>query len=188
MGWAGQALTVALLAFGSGADPAIPQSWPIDSTNSHAQFAVRTLWFTHKRGRFGLLHGELLRSGNNQDVVDAWIDVRSLAMDDGAMLEQALGPDFFDVQHYPQVHFVSAPFADAMLREGGTLEGMLDLHGRDQSVSLTLLPSRCPAQPLACAVRVHGAVSRRAFGMRAHRGLLSDRVVLDLDISLDKQG
>lgn len=187
MTWAGQALAIVLLTLGSGTGAAIPQSWPIDSASSRAQFAVRTLWFTHKRGRFELLHGELFRSGNNQDVVDAWIDVRSLAMDDGTMLEQALGPDFFDVQHYPQVHFISKPFADAMLWEGGTLEGMLDLHGRRRTVSFTLLPSRCPAQPLACAVRVHGELSRRAFGMRAHRGLLSDRVVLDLDISLGKQ-
>jgi polyisoprenoid-binding protein YceI len=145
---------------------------------------VRTLWFTHERGRFDGVHGEMRQTGPDRDVVDAWIDGDSLSMDDPDALTQARGPNFFDVAQYPRIHFVSSPFASAALGNGGTLDGILDLHGQRRWVQFTLLPSACPAQPLTCAVRVHGTLSRSAFEMRAHRGLLSDKVVLDLDIVL----
>lgn len=160
------------------------QSWSIDNAHSHANFSVRTLWFTHVRGRFNALSGELRDLDAQRDVVDAWIDTAALAMDNADALDEARGAGFFDVARYPRIHFVSAPFPASALAAGGALQGTLELHGQRQPAHFTLLPSACPAQPLGCAVRVHGALSRGEFGMRAHRGLLSDRVTLDLHIVL----
>lgn len=175
-----------MLAFAAHADA--PQTWPISSQHSFVQFSVRTLWFTHERGRFEAVYGQLRRSGAERDVVDAWIDAGSLQMDDTRALEEARGPGFFDVAKYPRIHFVSLPFADALLREGGTLEGILDLHGERRWVQFTLQPSACPEQPLTCAIQLQGKLSRSAFGMRAHRALLSDKVALDLNIVLGEPG
>jgi polyisoprenoid-binding protein YceI len=170
------------------ANAAPNEAWPIDSAHSSARFSVRTLWFTHERGVFDGVHGELRRGDGGRDVVDAWIETGSLAMDDADTLREAQGPGFFDVAQYPRIHFMSSSFASAALSEGGTLEGILDLHGQRRWVQFTLLPSECPARPLTCSIRVHGTLSRSAFGMRAHRGLLSDKVVLDLDILLGTSG
>ena len=175
-----------MLAFGAHADA--PQTWPISSQHSVVQFSVRTLWFTHERGRFDAVYGQLRRSEVERDVVDAWIDAASLQMDDADTLQQARGPGFFDVAQYPRIHFMSSPFGDALLRDGGTLEGILDLHGERRWVQFTLLPSSCPEQPLTCAIRLQGKLSRSAFGMRAHRALLSDKVALDLNIVLGGPG
>ena len=159
-------------------------SWPIDSAHSRAQFSVRTLWLAHERGEFTSLHGELRRVDGDRDVVDAWIDASSLSMDDADALKEAQGPGFFDVANRPRIHFVSAPFPADALVHGGTLEGTLELHGERRMVHFTLQPSDCPGQPLACAVRVSGTLSRGDFGMHAHRGWLSDRVALNLNIVL----
>jgi polyisoprenoid-binding protein YceI len=180
------ALFALALAFAARADA--PQTWPISSQRSSVQFSVRTLWFTHERGRFDAVYGQLQRSEADRDVVDAWIDAGSLQMDDADALEQARGPSFFDVAQYPRIHFVSSPFADTLLRDGGALEGILDLHGERRWVQFTLLPSSCATQPLTCAIRLRGTLSRSAFGMRAHRALLSDKVALDLDIVLGEPG
>lgn len=174
-----------LLALACGSATA-SENWPIDDAHSSARFSVRTLWFTHERGTFDGVHGELRRNDADRDVVDAWIDATNLAMDDAHALQEALGPRFFDVARYPRIHFESYPFADATLRDGGALVGVLDLHGQRRWVQFTLLPSACPGQPLACPIRVRGTLSRSAFDMRAHRGLLSDKVALDLDIMLDQ--
>ncbi|HEX6613474.1 MAG TPA: YceI family protein [Rhodanobacteraceae bacterium] len=174
-----------LLALACGSATA-SEIWPIDDAHSSARFSVRTLWFTHERGTFDGVHGELRRNDADRDVVDAWIDATNLAMDDAHALQEALGPRFFDVAQYPRIHFESYPFADATLRDGGALAGVLDLHGQRRWVQFTLLPSACPGQPLACPIRVRGTLSRSAFDMRAHRGLLSDKVALDLDIMLDQ--
>ena len=173
-----------LLLLACAAANATPGVWPIDSAHSSARFSVRTLWFTHERGRFDGVHGEMRRNDAGRDVVDAWIDADSLSMENPDALKQARGPSFFDVAQYPRIHFVSSSFAPDALAEGGTLEGILALHGQRRWVQFTLLPSTCPAQPLTCPIRVHGTLSRSAFEMRAHRGLLSDKVVLDLDIVL----
>jgi len=180
------ALFALALAFAARADA--PQTWPISSQRSFVQFSVRTLWFTHQRGRFDAVYGQLQRSEADRDVVDAWIDAASLQMDDADALEQARGPGFFDVAQYPRIHFVSSPFADTLLRDGGTLEGILDLHGERRWVQFTLLPSSCATQPPTPTTSSGRARSRRAFGMRAHRALLSDKVALDLDIVLGEPG
>jgi polyisoprenoid-binding protein YceI len=179
---------VLLLALACTSTQAAQEIRPIDSAHSSARFSVRTLWFTHERGYFDGVHGELRRDDAYRDVVDAWIDAGNLSMDDAAALKTARGPDFFDVLEYPRIHFVSSPFAPAALSTGGMLEGILDLHGQRRWVQFTLLPSSCPAQPLGCPIRVQGTLSRSAFEMRAHRGLLSDKVVLDLDIVLGEPG
>ncbi|HEY3521738.1 MAG TPA: YceI family protein [Rhodanobacteraceae bacterium] len=158
--------------------------WPIDGSRSRAHFSVRTLWFTHERGEFQAVHGELRQIDARHDAVDAWIDTASLSMDDEDALNEATGPGFFDVANFPRIHFASTPFAAEALRDGGALEGTLELHGLKRDARFQLEPSQCPAQPLTCPVRVKGTLSRSAFGMRAHRGWLSDRVSLEMNIVL----
>ncbi|MEO6968139.1 MAG: YceI family protein [Rhodanobacteraceae bacterium] len=181
---AGAALLLAAGASAAAVSASIDH-WSIDPAHSHASFSVRTLWFTHVQGRFLALNGELRGVDAQRDVVDAWIDTGDLAMDDADALAQARGPGFFDTAHYPRIHFVSAPFPADALASGGALQGTLELHGERHPAQFTLLPSACPAQPLTCPVQVNGALSRGEFGMRAHRGLLSDRVILDLHIVLE---
>ncbi|MDQ2972306.1 MAG: YceI family protein [Rhodanobacteraceae bacterium] len=180
-----QAIVFAIAAIRFVGAAAADSSWSIDAARSHASFNVRTLWFTHVQGRFDALRGELRSIDAQRDVVDAWIDANDLAMDGADALAEARGPGFFDVERYPRIHFVSAPFPVASLAGGGTLQGELELHGQRHPAQFTLLPSTCPAQPLTCPVRVHGTLARGEFGMHAHRGLLSDRVSLDLHIVLD---
>lgn len=183
-GWPTAVLITAALLLDMGAAFAAASSWPIDTAHSSAQFSVRTLWFTHERGSFDALYGELRSYDAQHDVVDAWIDAGSLRMDDAGALAEARGAGFFDVAHYPRIHFVSAPFPVDALAGGGALQGILDLRGERVPVQFTLLPSACPAQPPSCAIHVQGDLSRGAFGMHTHRGLLSDRVALDLNIVL----
>lgn len=175
-----------LLVLSSGA--AVAGVWPIDHARSQVRFSVRTLWFTHERGAFDGVRGELRTVDAQHDVVDAWIEAGSLSMDDEDALREARGPGFFDVANYPRIHFVSAPFPASALRDGGALAGMLVLHGQRREANFELQPSRCPERPLACPVQVNGTVSRSAFGMRSRRALLSDHVALEMIIALGEPG
>ena len=162
--------------------------WSIDPAHSQVQFAVRKFWFAHVRGTFPALSGTLrrldTRIGIDLGRVDASLAVDHLRMDDAGERVHALGPGFFDASQFPVIRFDSDPFPLDELIAGGTLRGMLDLHGKRHPVTLTLLPSACPRRPLDCVIRVHGSISRSAFGMHAWRGVLSDKVELDLGISL----
>lgn len=164
------------------------RTWPIDPAQSQVQFGVRKFWFAHVRGTFPALSGSLrridTRIGADLGEVDADIEVAGLRMDDANDRTRALGPDFFDAARFPTIHFDSDPFPIAELVTGGALRGMLALHGERHPVTLTLQASDCPRQPLGCVIRAHGAISRSAFGMRDLRGVLSDKVELDLRIRL----
>ncbi|MBS0431589.1 MAG: YceI family protein [Proteobacteria bacterium] len=181
-----RAAVALLLLFGGGAAAALV--WPIDPAHSQAQFSVRTLWFTHERGVFSGVRGELRAIDAEHDVVDAWIDAGSLHMDDRNALREARGPGFFDSGEHPRIHFVSAPFPVSALRDGGVLEGSLELRGQRRDTRFELQPSRCPARPLDCPVQVNGSISRSAFGMHGRRALLSDRVSLELHIVVGEPG
>lgn len=170
--------------------PASPATttWPVDPARSQAQFSVRKFWFAHARGTFPQLEGVLRRidtaSGSDLATVTASIDVAALVMDDPGPRKHALGPGFFDATRYPLARFKSDPFPLAELASGGTVHGMLLLHGQRHPVSFTLQASDCPKQPLLCVIRVSGNVSRSDFGMHAWRGLVGDKVELSLRIQL----
>lgn len=181
------ALALALLlpsyAFAAAWTPA-PQIWSIDPAQSQAQFSVRKLWFVHERGSFPQVHGTLRRIdthiGADLAEVDATVDVARLLMNDPDHRVHALGPKFFEAARYPWIRFDSDPFPSNELVTGATVRGMLTLHGERHPVALKLRPSTCPRQPLACVIRVQGTIMRSTFGMRAWRGVLSDKVQLDL--------
>jgi polyisoprenoid-binding protein YceI len=168
------------------------QTWPIDPAQSLAQFSVRKFWFAHERGTFPDLHGSLrridTRIGADLAEVEATLAVADLQMDDADDRKHALGKSFFDATRYPVIRFESDPFPLSELTEGGILRGLLTLHGERHPVTFALLPSDCPRQPLECVIRVRGAISRSLFGMRAWRGVLSDKVELDLRIRLVPAG
>jgi polyisoprenoid-binding protein YceI len=182
------ALALLLLpAFGTaGETPA--RTWPIDPARSQVQFTVRKFWFAHVRGTFPALSGTLYRLdthiGADLGRVDADLDVAGLLMDDPGDRARALGAGFFDAAKFPSIHFDSDPFPLDELVAGGTLRGILSLHGERHPIALALQPSDCPRQPLECVIRVHGSISRSAFGMHGWRGVLSDKVGLDLRIVL----
>ena len=164
------------------------RSWPIDAAQSQVQFSVRKFWFAHVRGTFPALTGTVRRIdthiGADLVQVDAELDVDRLQMDDPRVRAHAFGPNFFDGARYPVIRFQSDPFPLTELREGGELHGLLELHGERHPVALTLQASDCPRQPFACAIRLHGDISRAAFGMHAWRAVLSDKVGLDLRLRL----
>lgn len=183
-------MVLAALGIAQAAETA--QTWSIDPAQSQVQFGVRKFWFAHVRGTFPGLSGTLHRIdthiGADLGRVDADLAVDGLQMDDADDRTRALGTGFFDAARFPSIHFDSDPFPMSELAAGGMLRGMLNLHGERHPVTLALEPSDCPRQPLRCVIRVHGTISRSAFGMRGWRAVLSDKVELDLRIVLRSSG
>lgn len=183
------ALALLLLPlFGAALAADAGQTWTIEPAQSQVQFQVRKFWFAHVRGTFPTLSGTLRRIdthiGADLVRVEADLAVAGLRMDDADDRERALGDGFFDAARFPAIHFDSDPFPMQELVAGGALRGMLDLHGQRHPVKLALQPSDCPRQPLQCVIRARGTISRSAFGMHGWRGVLSDKVQLDLRIVL----
>jgi polyisoprenoid-binding protein YceI len=161
-------------------------SYRIDGANSQAVFGVRLLWLHEISGRFRHIDGAVL-AGPTDDtvVVRANIAVDSVMMDSSRMRRWVLAPDFFDAAEYPFIRFVSDPLPWTTLKQGGPLPGRLSLRGVTAPMSFMLHPLYCTgSSPVSCRISLNGTIQRGDFGMVAHRAALSDRVELNLAITL----
>jgi polyisoprenoid-binding protein YceI len=174
-------LIIALLAR-SGSANAVEQVLVLDADRSHATFEVKVLYIIGLHGEFGSVRGTL-RADQVTASVDATIDTNAVHMRNRHYENWAKSAEFFDAEHFPQIHFASEPFPLQRLAGGGEISGTLTIRGIRQPALFTLAPADCAA-PLsgACAVAASGTIRRSDFGMHSRRGALADKVDLSLAI------
>jgi polyisoprenoid-binding protein YceI len=181
----GPLLWIALLiAQADAAQPADPQILELDAARSHAAFEVKVLYLIGLHGEFGSVHGSLgVNHTHGMATVDATIDTNAVHMRNRRYETWTRSAEFFDAQHYPQIHFASDAFPVARLTEGGEIAGTLTIRGIARHAQFTLDKPDCDAALAgACALAAAGTIRRSEFGMRSRRGTLSDKVDLDLYI------
>lgn len=165
--------------------PAI-ETRPFDSARSSAQFEVKVLWLIGVHGHFGKVEGSVtIDRAAGTATADARIDAERITMRTRSYEDWAKSDEFFDARAFPLIHFTSKPFALALLRRGGEINGTLRLRGIDHDVALTVRPSTCPeAIARDCPVEASGTIRRSEFGMKSRRGTVSDDVELRFSIFL----
>lgn len=158
----------------------------IDPAQSHADFGVRLFWLTTINGRFGHIEGDItLSATRDAAVVEARIDVDSINMSSERFRRWVLAPEFFDVEHYPTIRFVSEPVMLDTLQQGGELFGSLTIRGITRPAHFQLVSAPCVrGKPYECEIEVRGTIQRSDFGMTGHRTALSDNVDLGMSIKL----
>lgn len=112
-------------------------TWQLDSAHSSAHFSVRHMMISNVKGQFSGISGtavldleDLTRSS-----VDVTIDVQTINTLDQQRDAHLKGPDFFDVEKYPTMHFRSTKVE---VEDEGELRvtGDLTLHGTTKPVVL----------------------------------------------------
>jgi polyisoprenoid-binding protein YceI len=158
---------------------------PIDPRRSSARFLVTLRLRGPAEGRLPGVTGRLLGSAATGWRVRVRLDAQGLRFDGPRWMERSTrSPAFLAVDRYPAIRFDSEPFDDATLHAGGVLRGQLTLRGHRRPVVFDLLPSTCAHPGRDCDIRVQGAVSRRDFGMVAHRTMVLDTVELHIRVRL----
>lgn len=169
---------------------AAAQALRIDPARSHADFRVRVFWVRSMGGRFDRVggHVDLFDHGRSMQV-QAWIDTTSVDMHKPRYERWLLSPQFFDAARYPRIRFLSGEVPTAELVQGGIVHGLVTIRGVTRAVDFRMSPDSCP-QPgiLDCRVQLRGRIDRSDFGIDSHRTIISDRVKLDLVITLRPVG
>ncbi len=157
---------------------------PLDSARSHAEFHVHVMWVIPVTGRFGAVNGTIsIDHFRSTAQVDARIAADAVKMRDEDYETWVKSAEFFDVEHYPEIHFLSDPFALSRLDTGGEVTGTLEMRGSKQSVYFVLEPSACLGHATYhCPGSAQGQIRRSDFGMHSRRSTLSDKVEIDLMI------
>lgn len=171
-----------------------PGTYTIDASHSNIEFAVRHMMISTVKGRFGDAQGTVVIPENGQPTVDLTIQTASIDTRAEQRDQHLRSPDFFDVETYPVMRFVSTRVERT--GEGYTLIGDLTIKDVTRPVTLNVTEEGAGVDPWGnqkAAFSATGKINRGDFGLSWNAALetggvlVSDEVKLFIDAQLLKQ-
>jgi polyisoprenoid-binding protein YceI len=162
----------------------------IETEHSEFGFAV-TSSLREVRGQFHQVQGGMAVDtlGLEDDQVLVAIRTASLETNCDFIEGMLRGENFFDVEHYPEILFVSTRF-EWVTQTRATLTGDLTLHGVTRPVTfdvqLTNLFGEHAEDPDTILVRATSSIRRSDFGMKAIPSVVDDVVRLGMNVRARK--
>lgn len=174
------------------------RTWDLDVTHAELGFKVRHMMVSWTKGKFDKFSGslELDEADVTRSKVSVSIDASSVNTNVKDRDDHLRSADFFDVEKFPKITFVSSRFEKAGERLRVT--GALTIHGVTKQVVLD-------AEPLPAAVkdpwgnwrtgtRATTKLSRKDYGLVWNKALeaggiaVGDEVELSLDVEFMRKG
>lgn len=160
----------------------------IDAQHSDVHARVGFFGIASKTARFPAITGgiELDPAHLDSMKLDVTLDATALEAGDSVTLKRLKGPDFFDVDHHPQVRFVGR----SMTMTGpvtAVVSGDLTARGVTRptalNVSFTVPPAKASGRD---AIRLSGRakIDRTEFGMTAYRLIVAKNVTISIDTQM----
>lgn len=162
------------------------QVYSLNQKFGHIAFSVTHLGLFSSQGSFGRFQARLVLDAKHPEHTRISVDVNaaSIAMpwqDGTAMLRS---PDFFDVQHHPDVRFMSTS-VEKIAPDRYAIRGQIEIRGVVRPIVLDARLVRGQADAAggagAADFVVTGELNRSAFGMTADKMFISDKVEITID-------
>lgn len=157
----------------------------VDGARSRAGFTLVTRWGQPVEGLFPVLEGRLTRLADGRQQVRLSLstaDVEIIGNQRRTYLTR--GGGFFDAERYPWVTFVSDPFDERLLVEGGQLPGVLQIRDVQRRETFSVAPARCARPARDCPVVAQGEVDRTRYGMNRWALAIGASVRFQLDLRI----
>ena len=167
-------------------------TWVLDPAHSEVTFSLRHMMISKVRGEFGLKSATIEAPANPLEAkVTASVDAASISTGDQNRDNHLRSADFFDVETYPTIDFVST----GVRYEGGDflVDGDLTMHGVTKPVTFELEFGGFGTDPYGnykAGATAKSVVNREDFGLTWNAALESGGVLVgkDVTITLDLQG
>ena len=165
-------------------------TYAIDASHSNVEFAVKHMMITTVKGRFGDVKGTVTLPESGQPVVDVTIGAGSIDTRVEARDTHLKSADFFDVEKYPELRFVSTKVQRT--DDGYKLTGDLTIRGVTKPVTLTVTEEGTGVDPWGnqkAAYSATGKFSRSEFGLNWNAALETGGVLVsdEVKIAIDAQ-
>jgi polyisoprenoid-binding protein YceI len=159
--------------------------WAVDPVHSSINFAVTHNGVTTFRSGFEGYEARL--SGGEQPRLEGTVEVASIQIDEEMLKGHLLSPEFFDVQRFPHLRFVSSELS---VGEDGTLRvaGELEIHGEKRQVEASGRFAQLGEDAYGKArvgLALEATVDRRNFGLDWQAQLPSGGDVLDYAVTIN---
>ena len=171
-----------------------PGTHAIDATHSNVEFAVKHMMISTVKGRFGDVSGTVTVPASGEPTVDVTINAASIDTRVDARDNHLRSADFFDVEKYPTLRFVSS--SAKRTDDGYTLTGNLTIRGVTKPVTLEVTDEGTGIDPWGntkSAFSARGRINRNDFGLTWNAALetggvlVSEEVKLAFDVQLVAQ-
>src|SRR2546423_896219 len=139
-------------------------TWTIDPTHTEVSFAVRHLMISTVKGRFADVKGTAIIPESGQPTLDVTLGVASIDTRVEQRDTHLRSADFFDVEKYPEIRFVSTQAEPS--DDGWTLTGDLTMHGVTKPVTLAVTSEGAARDPWGndrMGFSARGKLDRSAF-------------------------
>lgn len=169
--------------------------WALDLSHSELMFRVKHLMISDVKGYFRSFSAEIQGENLMTSTIRASIDATSIFTNDASRDGHLKGPDFFDVEQYPEITFESTSFRKTD-DENYILSGQLTMRGITRPVTLQAEFGGVNKDPWGnekAAFAVHGKINRKDWGLNWNAALeaggvlVSDDVRISAEIQLVKQ-
>lgn len=169
-----------------------PGTWVLDPSHSEVTFRVRHMMISKVRGSFGIKNATLTAPENPLDAtVEASVDVASVDTKDEGRDNHLRSVDFFDVENFPTMEFVST---GARVEDGDFfVDGDLTIRGVTKPVSFEFDFGGFGTDPWGnykAGASATTVINREDFGLTWNAALETGGVLVgkDITINLDLQG
>lgn len=155
----------------------------IDPVQSRLGFSLQTRWGQTLDGRFPQYEGEIVVMADGRHRVQLRLASSAVEIVDSPRYTRfAKGPRFFNAERFPVIEFVSEPYDQALLRDGGELSGRLTIRGVTRREVFTISPSACARPAYECDVVALGSVRRENYGINGFGIAIHNRVYFFLNV------
>lgn len=119
--------------------PVFAADYKIDPTHSFVEFKIQHLGMSWLHGRFNDIKGTFSYDSamQNDSKIELKIDPASVDTNHAERDKHLRSEDFLDVSKFPAASFSSTSFSENA--RGGTLNGMLTMHGVSKEISIDVI-------------------------------------------------
>ncbi len=165
-------------------------TYEIDPAHSSVHFSIRHMMISNVRGGFSGVKGTVVYDPDNltESGIRAEIDVNSINTLDEKRDAHLKTPDFFDVEHYPTITFVSKQVEK--LSDGEfNVTGDLTIHGVTKETVLKVdevsPEGKDPWGNMRTGASAKAKVSRKDFGLVWNAPLETGGILIGEDVKLE---
>jgi polyisoprenoid-binding protein YceI len=165
-------------------------TYTIDPTHSNVEFAVRHMMITTVKGRFGDVKGTVELPEQGEPRLDVTIGTASVDTRSEQRDTHLRSPDFFDVETYPEMRFVSTKAERS--GDGWKVTGNLTIKGTTKPVVLTVAEEGAGVDPWGNQKVAYSATTkfnRTDFGLNWNAALEAGGVLVseEVKVAIDAQ-
>ena len=171
-------------------------TWQIDLTHSHINFTARHMMISKVRGSFESFSGTVNFDENNPEntTVNVEVDLSSVNTREEQRDGHLKSPDFFDVENYPTMKFVSTR-VEKIDDHNGRLYGNLTIKDVTKEVVLDVDYAGIAKSPWgseSAGFSASGSINRTEWGLNWNQALetggilVGEKINIEIDLELVK--